>query len=128
MNHATVAKRTEAVFRARGLTKVYRMGDVEVQALRSVDLDLYEGEFVVLLGPSGSGKSTLLNILGGLDVPTEGTVEGWITTERRGAGGFGYDPVFLVGDRTLAEMGPDEKNRLSHRGRALRAMAALLAR
>ena len=53
------------------LSKVYRMGDVEVYALRDVDLDLYRGEFVVLLGPSGSGKSTLLNILGGLDVPTQ---------------------------------------------------------
>jgi putative ABC transport system ATP-binding protein len=62
------------VFEARGLTKVYRMGEVEVHALRGVDLDLYEGEFIVLLGPSGSGKSTLLNILGGLDVPTSGTV------------------------------------------------------
>lgn len=64
----------EAVFEARGLTKTYRMGDVEVHALRGVDLDLLEGEFVVLLGPSGSGKSTLLNILGGLDVPTGGRV------------------------------------------------------
>jgi putative ABC transport system ATP-binding protein len=63
-----------AVFRARGLSKVYRMGEVAVYALRSVDLDLYRGEFVVLLGPSGSGKSTLLNILGGLDVPSHGTV------------------------------------------------------
>src|SRR6516225_1314676 len=63
-----------AVFEARGLTKVYRMGEVEVHALRGIDLDLYEGEFVVLLGPSGSGKSTLLNILGGLDVPTSGKV------------------------------------------------------
>lgn len=62
------------VFEARGLTKVYQMGDVQVQALRGVDLDLYAGEFVVLLGPSGSGKSTLLNILGGLDAPTSGTV------------------------------------------------------
>ena len=50
------------------------MGDVEVHALRGVDLDLFEGELVVLLGPSGSGKSTLLNILGGLDAPTAGNV------------------------------------------------------
>jgi predicted ABC-type transport system involved in lysophospholipase L1 biosynthesis ATPase subunit len=64
----------EAVFRASGLSKVYRMGEVEVYALRSVDLELYRGELVVLLGASGSGKSTLLNILGGLDVPTRGDV------------------------------------------------------
>jgi putative ABC transport system ATP-binding protein len=63
-----------AVFQARGLTKVYHMGEVDVYALRQVDLELFAGEFVVLLGPSGSGKSTLLNILGGLDVPTSGTV------------------------------------------------------
>ncbi len=55
------------VFEARGLSKIYRLGEVEVHALRDVDLDIYEGEIVVLLGPSGSGKSTLLNILGGLD-------------------------------------------------------------
>lgn len=63
-----------AVFVARGLTKVYHVGDVDVHALRGVDLDMFNGEFIVLLGPSGSGKSTLLNILGGLDVPTAGTV------------------------------------------------------
>ena len=62
------------VFEARGLTKVYHMGEVQVHALRGVDLDLYSGELVVLLGPSGSGKSTLLNILGGLDTATSGRV------------------------------------------------------
>ena len=63
------------VFSARGLTKIYSMGEVEVRALAGIDLDLFAGEFVVLLGASGSGKSTLLNILGGLDAPTDGTVE-----------------------------------------------------
>jgi putative ABC transport system ATP-binding protein len=68
------AEKAAVVFAARKLTKVYHMGEVDVQALRGVDLELYEGEFVVLLGPSGSGKSTLLNILGGLDVPSGGSV------------------------------------------------------
>jgi putative ABC transport system ATP-binding protein len=56
------------------ISKIYYMGDIEVRALNSVELDLLEGEFVVFLGPSGSGKSTLLNILGGLDTPTSGEV------------------------------------------------------
>jgi putative ABC transport system ATP-binding protein len=64
----------ESVFQVNGVTKVYRMGDVEVHALRGIDLELYRGEFVVVLGASGSGKSTLLNILGGLDTPTSGIV------------------------------------------------------
>jgi putative ABC transport system ATP-binding protein len=60
--------------RARGLSKVYRTGDVEVHALQGVDLTLHAGELIVLLGASGSGKSTLLNILGGLDTPSAGSV------------------------------------------------------
>ena len=66
--------RAPPVFSARGLTKTYHMGDVDVPALRAVDLDLYPGELVVILGASGSGKSTLLNILGGLDTATSGVV------------------------------------------------------
>lgn len=63
-----------AVFHIEQVSKVYTMGEVTVHALGAVDLDLYEGEFVVFLGPSGSGKSTLLNILGGLDVPSGGNI------------------------------------------------------
>lgn len=74
MSSSPLPSQPAPVFRARDLTKVYRMGEVEVHALRGVDLDLFPGEFVVLLGPSGSGKSTLLNILGGLDAPTGGAV------------------------------------------------------
>jgi putative ABC transport system ATP-binding protein len=62
------------VFHVHGVCKTYHMGEVAVQALRGIDLDLYAGELVVLLGASGSGKSTLVNILGGLDVPTSGEV------------------------------------------------------
>ena len=63
-----------AVLTGRSLAKVYRMGEIEVQALRGVDIDLVEGELMVLLGASGSGKSTLLNLLGGLDVCSSGTI------------------------------------------------------
>jgi putative ABC transport system ATP-binding protein len=64
----------EPVFQASDLTKVYRVGEIDVHALRGVTFGIGAGEFVVMLGPSGSGKSTLLNILGGLDVPTSGAV------------------------------------------------------
>jgi putative ABC transport system ATP-binding protein len=62
------------ILEAHGLTRTYRMGEVDVHALRGVDFTLTEGEFLVLVGASGSGKSTLLNFLGGLDRPTSGKV------------------------------------------------------
>ena len=71
---ASKISRSDIVFQIQGISKIYRMGEVEVRALSTVDLELYEQEFVVLLGPSGSGKSTLLNILGGLDLPSSGHV------------------------------------------------------
>ena len=61
------------VFIARGLSKVYGAGETQVIALRDVNLDIWPGEFLVLLGPSGSGKSTVLNILGGLDAASQGS-------------------------------------------------------
>ncbi len=104
----------EVVFRARGLTKIYRMGEVEVVALRDLDLDLYRGEFVVLLGPSGSGKSTLLNILGGLDSATSGEVwysgtdltaanERELTAFRRDHVGFVFQFYNLIPSLTARE-------------------------
>ena len=63
-----------SLYRVRGVSKIYRMGEVEVPALVDVDLDVEAGEQLVILGPSGSGKSTLLNLLGGMDRPTEGSV------------------------------------------------------
>jgi putative ABC transport system ATP-binding protein len=71
---ASTIAQAEPMIRVRGLTKVYRVGDVDVQALRGVNLDIARGEFVALVGASGSGKSTLFNILGGLTPPTAGTV------------------------------------------------------
>jgi ABC-type lipoprotein export system ATPase subunit len=67
----------ETIFTARALTKTYTSGEVEVHALRGLDLDVSAGEVVVLLGPSGSGKSTLLNIMGGLDHATRTGTAGW---------------------------------------------------
>ena len=75
---------SDVVFHIGGVSKIYQTGDVPVVALRSVELDLMAGEFVVFLGPSGSGKSTLLNILGGLDTPTSGDVrfrDHWLSQE-----------------------------------------------
>jgi putative ABC transport system ATP-binding protein len=117
------------------LTKVYRMGDVDVYALRGIDLDLYAGEFVVILGASGSGKSTLLNILGGLDVPSAGTVrfrdhrltdadEAELTRYRREHVGFVFqfynlipsltalENVAMVADIATAPMPPEEALRM----------------
>jgi putative ABC transport system ATP-binding protein len=102
------------VFAAHGLTKIYQMGEVTVQALRGIDFDLAAGEFVVLLGPSGSGKSTLLNILGGLDVPTAGEVvyqdhnlttagEAALTEYRRTHVGFVFQFYNLIPSLTARE-------------------------
>lgn len=99
---------------ARRLVKTYRTGDVEVRALRGVDLDLRESELVVLLGPSGSGKSTLLNIIGGLDTPTSGQVffrgteltggnESELTRFRRDHVGFVFQFYNLIPSLTALE-------------------------
>ena len=105
---------TPVVFTARGLTKVYRMGEAEVHALRGVDLEIRAGEFIVLLGPSGSGKSTLLNILGGLDTPTSGEIrfgeknlsradEAALTRFRREHVGFVFQFYNLIPSLTARE-------------------------
>jgi putative ABC transport system ATP-binding protein len=102
------------VFHVHGVTKIYQMGEVQVHALRGIDLDLYRGEFAVMLGASGSGKSTLLNILGGLDTPTEGHVlygdrdltrasEKELTTYRRYHVGFVFQFYNLIPSLTARE-------------------------
>jgi putative ABC transport system ATP-binding protein len=103
-----------SILTAEDVSKVYQMGDVEVHALRGVDVPLYEGELMVLLGPSGSGKSTLLNILGALDVPTSGRVlyrgddiaghgERELTRFRRDHVGFVFQFYNLVPSLTARE-------------------------
>jgi putative ABC transport system ATP-binding protein len=105
---------SDIVFEARGLTKIYRTGEVEVRALSGVDLELYAGELVVLLGPSGSGKSTLLNILGGLDRATSGVCrfrhldltrldEASLTAYRRRYVGFVFQFYNLIPSLTARE-------------------------
>lgn len=102
------------VFFARRLCKTYVMGEIEVHALRDVDLEIYGREFVVLLGPSGSGKSTLLNILGGLDAPTSGEArwrehnlvgadEAELTRYRREHVGFVFQFYNLIPSLTALE-------------------------
>jgi putative ABC transport system ATP-binding protein len=103
----TVAPKAASVLVAHGLSKVYRSGDVQVHALRELDLNIQRGEFVVLLGASGSGKSTLLNILGGLDVPSSGTVSfaGHLlsTAYRREHVGFVFQFYNLIPSLTVLE-------------------------
>ncbi len=104
----------EPVLVGRGLTKVYSNGEFEVRALESVDIELFEAEIVVLLGASGSGKSTLLNSLGGLDVPTSGSLtyrnrdlttadEDELTTFRRNEVGFVFQSYNLIPSLTARE-------------------------
>ena len=104
----------QTVFLARGLTKTYHMGEVEVPALRALDIEIYQSEFIVLLGPSGSGKSTLLNILGGLDTPTSGEAfwrdhnltaadERALTSYRRDHVGFVFQFYNLISSLTVRE-------------------------
>lgn len=134
----------ETIFTAKGLTKTYVSGEVEIHALRGLDLDVQAGEVVVLLGPSGSGKSTLLNIMGGIDRATSGHLffkeleltgldERGLTTYRRDHVGFvfqfynlvpsltAYENVSLVTEISKNPMRPEEalslvglENRMSH--------------
>ncbi len=106
--------RGDVLYRARGLTKSYPMGELTVHALRGVDIDIYEGEFLVLLGPSGSGKSTLLNLIGGMDTATSGQItlrdediagfsERQLTAYRRDHVGFIFQFFNLIPTLTARE-------------------------
>lgn len=114
MTQANTTLQNQMVFHAEGLTKTYQMGEVHVHALRGINLNLYAGELVVLLGPSGSGKSTLLNILGGLDTSTDGCVfyrdhnlthasEAELTAYRRHHVGFVFQFYNLIPSLTALE-------------------------
>lgn len=105
----------EEVLTVKGISKVYEVGSNKVHALTDVDFTLYRGEFVVVMGTSGSGKSTLLNIIGGLDVPTEGKIyiqneevknyhkEPYATMYRRDNIGFVFQAYNLLDTLTVAE-------------------------
>ena len=108
------AQTASGTLSGRGLVKTYHVGEVDIHALRGVDVDVRDGELVVLLGPSGSGKSTLLNILGGLDTPTAGTLEfrgrqmdtsdeALLTRYRRDHVGFVFQFYNLVASLTAEE-------------------------
>lgn len=102
------------ILEAKNLTKIYQMGEIEVNALQDVSFYVEEGEFVVILGPSGSGKSTLLNILGGMDAPTSGTFsvmgeemtgkgDRELTEYRRKKVGFVFQFYNIMGNLTAEE-------------------------
>ncbi len=102
------------ILKCENLSKTYKMGQVEVKALINAGFEVEKGEFVVILGPSGSGKSTLLNILGGMDIPTEGTVivdgeditrydEKKLTEYRRSKVGFVFQFYNLMANLTAEE-------------------------
>lgn len=104
----------EPLIQIQGVTKDYKMGEVSVNALRGIDLEIYEGEFLVILGASGSGKSTLLNIIGGIDTPTKGKIifngqdigeykDRELTNYRKNAIGFVFQFYNLVPNLTAKE-------------------------
>src|SRR5262245_45837259 len=84
-----------ALIELRGITKIYDLGEVKVNALLDADLDIARGEYVALVGPSGSGKSTLMNTLGCLDRPTAGS--------------------YRLADQEVAKMSPDERARIRNK-------------
>jgi putative ABC transport system ATP-binding protein len=150
MQFSTATAAPRAILQAHALSKVYRTGEVDVHALRGVDLSLRPGELIVLLGASGSGKSTLLNILGGLDTPTSGEVrfldrqlgtldDAGLTRYRREHVGFVFQFYNLIPSLTALEnvalvteiarnpMQPDEALRLVGLGERLQHFPAQLS-
>jgi len=102
------------ILKAKNLCKYYQMGEVRVEALKGVDFEIYEGEFIVVLGPSGSGKSTMLNLIGGMDLASEGEIyyrnqplhnvsEKVLTEYRRDAVGFVFQFYNLIPNLTTYE-------------------------